>query len=82
MSGDEISDLWDAVNDLRSQQGQVLVTLGRIEAMLKERCEARGRAANDLEARVRALEATRWMALGMAALVGLAAQFVGKLFGK
>ena len=82
MSGDEISDLWDAVNDLRDKQGQSLITLGRIEAMLKERCEAKGRAAADLETRVRALEATRWMALGMAALVGLAAQFIGKLFGK
>lgn len=82
MSGDEISDLWDAVNDLRDKQGQSLIALGRIEAMLGERCESRARAANDLEARVRALEATRWMALGMAALVGIVVQFVGKLFGK
>ena len=41
MPPDDIDDLWSAINDLREGQRAMLVSQGRIETMLSERCEAR-----------------------------------------
>lgn len=39
--GDDIDDLWGAIHELRDGQRAMLVSQGRIEAMLGERCESR-----------------------------------------
>lgn len=52
MPPDDIDDLWSAVNDLREGQRAMLVSLGRIETMLSERCEARLQRLKVVEAEV------------------------------
>lgn len=39
--GDDFDDIWGAINELRDGQRAMLVSQGRIEAMLGERCESR-----------------------------------------
>lgn len=78
MSEEDINDLWSTVNGLRKELSTVLIALGRIEAMLGERCEVRGQAMVDLKNRVQALEYRVWWASGFAAAIGVLAGWVIK----
>lgn len=82
MGGDDVDDLWKAVNDLRAGQGAMLVSLGRIEAMLNERCDMRAKKLEDHEARLRTVEHRVWWASGAAAVIGIVVSFAVKHFGQ
>lgn len=46
---DDFDDIWGAINELRDGQRAMLVSQGRIEAMLGERCESRLERIKTLE---------------------------------
>jgi len=52
MPPDDIDDLWSAIDDLRKGQRAMLVSQGRIETMLSERCEARLQRLRSVEVEV------------------------------
>lgn len=56
MSGDDISELWEAINKLREGQTEVLTELRALVSMLKERCEARATILADHSTRLKTLE--------------------------
>lgn len=56
MSGDDISELWEAINKLREGQGEVLAELRALISMLRERCEARASILTDHATRLKTLE--------------------------
>lgn len=56
MSGDDLSELWEAINKLREGQGEVLAELRALISMLKERCEARAGILADHATRLQKLE--------------------------
>lgn len=56
MSGDDVSQLWEAVNDLREKQSEVLTELRSLVSMLRERCEARSTTLSDHAKRIKDLE--------------------------
>jgi len=56
VSGDDISELWDAINKLREGQSEVLAELRALISMLKERCEARASVLVDHASRIKTLE--------------------------
>lgn len=56
MSGDDVSELWEAVNDLREKQAEVLTELRSLVSMLRERCESRASTLADFSTRIKTLE--------------------------
>lgn len=54
MSGDDISNLWSAINDLRGSMSNFGQVLARVESLLSERCSMRAAAHEDLRAVVKA----------------------------
>lgn len=54
MSGDDIGNLWSAINDLRGTMSSVGQALARIESLLSERCSSRAVAHEDLRTLVKA----------------------------
>lgn len=43
MSGDDIRELWEAIEGLRRGQGDILIGLSEVKAALSERCGERAR---------------------------------------
>lgn len=48
--GDDIDDLWGAVNELRSAVAELTALVREVPAMLTERCEARSQRLESVEA--------------------------------
>jgi multidrug resistance efflux pump len=51
----ETSEMWAAINTLREDKGSILIALGRIETLLCERCEARGKEQKRQDVEILAL---------------------------
>lgn len=66
-SDDDIKDLWATVDEMRTILAKNGMSLSRIETLLSERCTIRGKTQEDLETRVKALEAKLWWMGGAAA---------------
>lgn len=56
VSEQDISELWDAVNAIRGQMGELLAQLKSLTAVLSERCETRGHLICSMDGRIKALE--------------------------
>ena len=63
----DIKDLWSTIDDMRTILAKNGMSLSRIETLLSERCTIRGKTQEDLEARVKVLEARLWWMGGAAA---------------
>ncbi len=70
--GQELRDLWEAVESLRSQQSVTNALLAEIRATLNERCEHRGAQLDDLERDVAALQGKVWWFSGASAALAFA----------
>jgi hypothetical protein len=83
VSGDDVSELWDAINKLREGQGEVLTELRALISMLKERCEARASILVDHASRLKtlelALQAVKLEQVRQGVLIGLGGGLVGSL---
>ena len=66
-SDDDIKELWFTVDEMRTILAKNGMSLSRIETLLSERCTIRGKTQEDLEARVKVLEARLWWMGGAAA---------------
>lgn len=56
VSDQDISELWDAINTIRGQTGELLAQLRALTAALTERCETRGHLICSMGGRIKALE--------------------------
>ena len=66
-SDDDIKELWSTVDDMKTILAKNGMSLSRIEKLLSERCTIRGKPQEELETRVKAMEAKLWWMGGAAA---------------
>jgi ElaB/YqjD/DUF883 family membrane-anchored ribosome-binding protein len=78
VGGDDIDDLWSAVNELRSSVSELTALVREVRAMLSERCDVRAKRQEDFEARLRVIEHRVWWASGAAAVVGVVAGWLAR----
>ncbi|EPR36238.1 hypothetical protein dsat_1766 [Alkalidesulfovibrio alkalitolerans DSM 16529] len=84
MSGEDIRELWEAIEGLRRGQGDILVGLSEVKAALNERCrerarrmDAQGQAIEGAGLRIAALERGQARLFAWASLAGGAAALAG-----
>ena len=51
-----VSELWDAVNDLRQGDAKIMAKLASIESLLTERCASRAQTLLDMRADIKTLQ--------------------------
>lgn len=76
MAGDDIADLWSAVNELRAAVADLTGLVREVRAMLAERCDVRAKRLGDIEERLRAVEHRVWWASGASAVIGIVSGWV------
>lgn len=90
MSEKDVSELWDAVNDLRNGDALIMAKLASIESLLSERCANRKIFVEDLAIKIKVLEDKYHLldklvlkvSLITAALSSVATALAVKLLGK
>ncbi|EPR44567.1 hypothetical protein dsx2_1526 [Desulfovibrio sp. X2] len=85
MSGEDIRELWEAIEALRQGQGDILVGLSEVKAALVERCRDRARRIDALstgieqcERRLSALERGQARLFAWASLLGCGLALAGQ----
>lgn len=78
MSDQEIRDIWDALNEIRSALANVATTLAALQACLNERCVERGNRLASMESKISEMQHKIWFFSGAAAVIGALASWVFK----